>query len=713
MSSYRSSDLKDFASRGELVVMAGAGVSAGKPSALPAWYAIDAAIAQVLCRRVWSLSSPAGGDGRLVPLGPFLVDGVDLMTVVDAKRTAGRFPPDYQAQLIEEMCGDRYFRALQALDVDTINAGHDGIAALAAAGALKAVVTTNFDRLIERALDKRGVNHVVAKDDVGYVEMLQHLTRRKHGPLPVLKIHGSVTDHLSMIDTLKQRKRGRSQRLEACLNALQSHYWLYIGFSAADLETDKSYLGLVAGAARSAGATYVAYPRNADLGKQTRICGKNERKEILGKGAQLLMDAYGDRGEVVEVYVATFLGEACRALGKPGPDPIPEDASLGLAQFQTQLEDWARNLTGAAAGLCLGAILEAIGQAELAVRILDFLARKDGLYEERGTSDFRALQLHYGRLGSAWGRFVAVRDMGGAASNASVETTQSLLRLKGSELEFAANGWLACVWLWLGYGQPATATAAGLLKGFLEGEWKGAKPRSDEETVDAWLSAAQVCILNSHEETLSWILGTAGAALDRAERCGDVVRAARVTALKALALAETTEDVRAILAKHEADFGDAERVGDGVALGMRALAVGRWYAFLNGLVNGLAIAGLADRATVAQRSLGLLNDAMGHFRNQGMDPWQLYVSLQFLKVLADLHQFDDVQLCINNCIKGLERFPILASHFHDAVGQVQTMVGDVNAAKSFRAAVQAANESGLLARFETLTREMQLRGIRT
>ena len=66
------------------------------------------------------------------------------------------------------------------------------------------------------------------------------------------------------------------------MDALQPNYWLYLGFSAEDIQTDPEYLGLVAGAARSAGATYVAYPGNP----------------ILGKGARILMNAYGDRREV-------------------------------------------------------------------------------------------------------------------------------------------------------------------------------------------------------------------------------------------------------------------------------------------------------------------------------------------------------------------------------------------------------------------------------
>ena len=98
------------------------------------------------------------------------------------------------------------FAALQALDIDVVNAGHDGIAALAAAGALKAVVTTSFDRLIERDLDQRGVPYRVAYDDTGFTEMSEVFRSGRVQPLPIIKIHGCVSAHLSMIDTLKQRK---------------------------------------------------------------------------------------------------------------------------------------------------------------------------------------------------------------------------------------------------------------------------------------------------------------------------------------------------------------------------------------------------------------------------------------------------------------------------------------------------------------------------
>lgn len=284
----------------DLVLFAGAGVSAERPSALPGWKALNAAIVRVLRKR----------------LEDFLHRDAWLAQVVeriDDARRANRFPPEYQAQLIEEMCGERYFHALQALDVNAINAGHDAIAALAAGGALKAVVTTNFDRLIERALDRRSVPYTVAHDDAGFPDLGQRLRAKEDLPLAVIKIHGSVSFAGSMIDTLKQRNRGRARALVDCLDTVHLSYWVYVGFSAADLETDKGYLGLVAGAARSAGAVYVAYPGSPKL----------------GPGAQMLMNAFGDRGSTVIAPVAEYLADICCALDLRPPQPIPSDTALG------------------------------------------------------------------------------------------------------------------------------------------------------------------------------------------------------------------------------------------------------------------------------------------------------------------------------------------------------------------------------------------------
>jgi hypothetical protein len=77
--------------------------------------------------------------------------------------------------VIEEACGERYFRALQALDVDITNAAHEGIAALRATGAVRAIVTTNFDRLIENALERQAVRYQVAFDGDQFLRLRDRL----------------------------------------------------------------------------------------------------------------------------------------------------------------------------------------------------------------------------------------------------------------------------------------------------------------------------------------------------------------------------------------------------------------------------------------------------------------------------------------------------------------------------------------------------------
>ena len=638
---------EEFARAGRVVVFAGAGVSAGKPSALPGWRQLNEEIVGALRTR---LETAVERQDWLR----------DVALRVGGLRDAGQFPPDCQAQIIEEMCGDRYFRALQALDVDLVNGGHEGIAAMAEASALRAVVTTNFDRLTEIALERCGVEYEAVFDDAGFRRMSE---RTAAGPLPVIKIHGSVSDHRSMIDTLKQRKRGRSDALESCLERLFGEYWLYLGFSAADLETDARYLGLIAGAARSVGATYVKYPPQPEL----------------GPGAQALMAAYGERGSVVTAEIAEVLGVAAG-----------NGEAVGPALVSTGLAKWAGELSVAAAGLCLAAILEAAGEGEAGVRVLDRLVRKDIGGTERESADYRALQLHYGRLGAAFGRFIRVPDLNGAMSNASEETGQSLMRLQDTEYGFAARNWLGCFFLWMGMGEAATQSGARVLLGFAEGDWRGPGPGSDEEAVDAWLAASQIFILNTHSKTMWLVAKTFPDALGRARRSGDVVRAARVAALYLLACAERVEDVPAISREWDSVFDDARRVGDGFAAGFRALAMGRWH--VGG--GGLALA-KGEGPAVAARAMAYLEEATRWFERQGMDPWRVFTGIQRTKALMDLGRYEELDPAVSALEKELDRFPILASHLYEAVCQMERAFKKADAEVWCRRALECAKESGL------------------
>jgi len=623
-----------------IVILAGAGVSAGWPSAVPAWKALNRLIVHALCDRLES------GLRRPDWLS-------QIRALIDQQRDADRFPPEYQAQLIEEMCGERYFRALQALDIDLVNSAHDAIAALAATGRVRAIVTTNFDRLIELALERRGVAHGVAYDDAGFTNL------GAAGALPVIKIHGSVSNHLSMIDTLKQRRRGRSAALQQCLAPLHSGYWIYAGFSAADLEGNPDYLGLRQGAERSAGATYLAFPGNPGL----------------GAGAKLLMAAHGDRGEVVVTDVAQHLN------AMSGNDvAIAAHEALGPPIVQAGLHRWAESLTISAAALCLGAILEAIGEAEPGVRIMDRIVRHE--LEERDNADFPAMQLHYGRLGAAWGRFVRVPDLNGAISNASVESMQSLMRIMKGDLAFEARTWLIVALLWHDRSSDAFGVAASMAN----------ETPSHEAAADSWLAIAQLAIVHSTEAILQSVLDTFEMTYANVIRSGDAARLARVAAIRLFLLAETTHDVPRLAAEFDDEFREAARLGDGFALGIRALAIGRWH---------------TGAGRVPEQALAAIDEAMMWLNRQGMDPWFLYALLQRAKALADLQQFDGVTKTMNAALGMLDRFPVLASHYYEVDGLLRMMLGDESARDSFLTAIDAATNSGFVERASRLQRYLQ------
>lgn len=69
-------------------------------------------------------------------------------------------------------------------------AGHRAVARLVARGSIRVVLTTNFDRLIERALEDEGVSPQVLHD----AGRLASATPLAHAPATVVKLHGDYAD---------------------------------------------------------------------------------------------------------------------------------------------------------------------------------------------------------------------------------------------------------------------------------------------------------------------------------------------------------------------------------------------------------------------------------------------------------------------------------------------------------------------------------------
>ncbi|QND24530.1 hypothetical protein HB774_34650 (plasmid) [Rhizobium leguminosarum bv. viciae] len=281
---------------GRLVIFAGAGISVPPPSRLPGWNELQHQVAAALAH-------------RLEDFGPedWLDKDVETLKQI---RQANRFPPEYQAQIIEEACGRRYFEGLQALDVRASNACHRAIAALMKENTVAALVTTNFDRLVELSLDERkGMYQSV-------IEETDFAAFAAAGPVagvpPVIKVHGCVSSATSMIDTLKQRMLGRREAVEQAISRLEGFHWLFAGFSAHDLTIDPNYLGLKSLMSRASGGTYLAWHWSSALANTCtdRGCPAADRRLFRIWGAC--------RRRSVYVSPRDLSSSGCRSLKRTG-----------------------------------------------------------------------------------------------------------------------------------------------------------------------------------------------------------------------------------------------------------------------------------------------------------------------------------------------------------------------------------------------------------
>ena len=334
-----------------LVVLAGAGVSMGPPSSLPGWTDINDAFLDNL-----GLLLARHTDGEVgYDIAHFVLERRDAAAVVQ---------PDLQAQLAEESLSERYFGLFEPLDIETWNDGHAAIAALAATGLLRAVVTTNFDRLIELAVDAAGARATVYCSPDDFERLAAELEAGdapEPGTVPVIKVHGSVGRAETMVDTLRQRVLGRPEALEAALAVLfRRHATLVVGFSGADLAYDPHYLGLHDGAAASPSFTVVnraGDEPNAALAELVDSAGEHARivDGTLPQCLDALATAAGHKGELVRP-------EFDVELEHPGMRRKSLFAQVGLS--------WAQSISPVSAAVVLASIAKAAGSSDAAFQLL-------------------------------------------------------------------------------------------------------------------------------------------------------------------------------------------------------------------------------------------------------------------------------------------------------------------------------------------------------
>src|SRR5262245_58992970 len=127
-----------------LVIFAGAGISMAAPTNLPSWRDVN----RIVVRSLVASGTSAVGE-------PLAAKAADLIL---ARHEQEKLPPEYQAQVLAESLHDRYFEVLRHLDSDRPNPTHLAIAWLARLGCVRAVITTNFDRVLEAAFVVTGTS---------------------------------------------------------------------------------------------------------------------------------------------------------------------------------------------------------------------------------------------------------------------------------------------------------------------------------------------------------------------------------------------------------------------------------------------------------------------------------------------------------------------------------------------------------------------------
>ena len=205
-----------------LTLFAGAGLSLWHPSSLPTWSEFN----QVLLEKAKERALQAR------PMGTEVARALRDLKIDDVGSKA------FSNQLVEILAGESYFDMVRALDAKRPNEAHRAVARLVRRGIVRAIITTNFDTLIERALKEERVPYVCYARNLDY-------SRKKQPGCPIYKIHGSAGPEQTLIDTVGQKLRGLPSYVLARLAKLyRSHHVVVLGYSGGDLEFGADYLAL-------------------------------------------------------------------------------------------------------------------------------------------------------------------------------------------------------------------------------------------------------------------------------------------------------------------------------------------------------------------------------------------------------------------------------------------------------------------------------------
>jgi len=308
-----------------LVVFAGSGISMLAPSYLPDWKGFYESLLGEIKEAALRLP---GIDGQ----SQAAIQSLSLERFTVAA---------FSDAIVDGFAGERYFPALKILDSDRTNANHEALAALAGRGIVQAIVTTNFDTLIERALAAAGIafDAYVTPSDYERIPLLP-------GRLPVYKIHGSVGAAATPIDTVTQKLKGLGPHVRQRLAALFREFRvLVVGFSGEDLRFGDDYLAMSAIDDKSPGITWLV-----------------RRKDPPNAKAKEIVDRAGPRGEFVFGDLPDFFTTLGVTPAKVAP--VDDEKKAANGRTESRVREWLDGLHAGPleASLFCASLLRSIGQ---------------------------------------------------------------------------------------------------------------------------------------------------------------------------------------------------------------------------------------------------------------------------------------------------------------------------------------------------------------
>jgi NAD-dependent SIR2 family protein deacetylase len=160
---------------GAIGVYVGAGISTLPPSDVPSWTTFNQAIL----------------EGLYAQVHRFGYVWTPLYEAVNATIQRGNLPDVYLSQIIVNRIGRQYFPVLASLNSDNPNAVHFWLASVAKRNRLPVIITTNFDELIEIALERLAVPYLRCVTEEAFEKAYEGI-RANDGTTYLLKIHGSL-----------------------------------------------------------------------------------------------------------------------------------------------------------------------------------------------------------------------------------------------------------------------------------------------------------------------------------------------------------------------------------------------------------------------------------------------------------------------------------------------------------------------------------------